>query len=240
VSFEVIPAIDLLKGQVVRLEKGDYRSSTVFSDEPVNVAQDWEGQGAPRLHIVDLDAARTGEQTNDHAIGGIIQRTAFPVQVAGGIRTIDAGRQWLALGADRVVLGTKALTDPDFLAEAVDAFGPQLVVAADARDGEVRVSGWEQGTGEDIVDAAERLAGAGVARLLVTDINVDGMLEGPNVDLYGELADAAHVPIIASGGVGSIDDILTLAKVPGVEGVVVGKALYVGAFDLGDAIKAVA
>ncbi len=239
-SFDVIPSIDLLKGQVVRLERGEYSAVTVFGDDPVAVAQDWEGQGGPRLHVVDLDGARSGEGTNERAVSGIIQRIAIPVQVAGGIRTIEAGDRWLATGADRVVLGTKALTDEVFLASAVEHFGDQLVVAADTRNGEVRVSGWEEGTGEDVIDAAERLAAAGVQRLLVTDIAVDGMLEGPNVDLYGELADAARIPIIASGGVSSIDDILALAKVPGVEGVVVGKALYVNAFDLGDAIKAVA
>lgn len=238
--FEVIPSIDLLKRQVVRLERGDYATPTVFGDDPVAVAQDWEGQGATRLHVVDLDGARTGKPSNDADVGGIIKQVALPVQVAGGIRSIEAGEQWLASGADRVVLGTRALNDEAFLAEAVERFGPQLVVAADARGGEVRVAGWEEGTGEDIVDAAERLAAAGVPRLLVTDISVDGMLEGPNVDLYSELIDAARIPIIASGGVSAIDDILALAKVPGLEGVIVGKALYVGAVDLGDAVKAVA
>jgi phosphoribosylformimino-5-aminoimidazole carboxamide ribotide isomerase len=237
-TFEVIASIDLLKGQVVRLERGDYKAATVFGTDPVAVAQDWEGQGAPRLHVVDLDGARTGEPSNEAAVSGIIQGIAVPVQVAGGIRSIEAGDQWLATGADRVILGTRALTDEAFLAEAVEHFGPQLVVAADCRNGEVRVAGWTEGTGEDIIDAAERLVAAGVTRLLVTDIAVDGMLEGPNVDLYSELVDATGVPIIASGGVSSIDDIISLAKVSGIEGVVVGKALYVGAFDLGDAIKA--
>lgn len=238
-SFEVIPSIDLLKGQVVRLEQGDYAAVTVFGTDPVTVAQDWEGQGASRLHVVDLDGARSGDGVNGYATSDIIQRIATPVQVAGGIRTLEAGDRWIATGADRVVLGTRALTDEVFLAQSVERFGPRLVVAADSKGGEVRVAGWQEGTGEDIVDAAERLATAGVQRLLVTDISVDGMLEGPNVDLYGELADAARIPVIASGGVSSIDDLLALAKVPGVEGAVVGKALYVGAFDLGDAIKAV-
>lgn len=239
-SFEVIPSIDLLKGQVVRLERGDYSTPTVFGDDPVAIAQDWEGQGASRLHVVDLDGARSGRCSNEAGVGGIIRQVAIPIQVAGGIRSIEAGDQWLATGADRVVLGTRALTDESFLAEAVEHFGPRLVVAADARAGEVRVAGWEEGTGEDIIDAAERLAAVGVPRLLVTDISVDGMLEGPNVDLYSELFDAARIPIVASGGVSSIDDVLAVARVAGVEGVIVGKALYVGAIDLGDAVKAVA
>jgi phosphoribosylformimino-5-aminoimidazole carboxamide ribotide isomerase len=238
-NFEVIPSIDLLKRRVVRLERGDYSTPTVFGTDPVATAQDWEGQGAPRIHVVDLDGARTGEPSNEADVGGIIKQVAVPVQVAGGIRTIEAGQRWLASGADRVVLGTRALTDESFLAEAVEAFGPQLVIAADARNGEVRVAGWEEGTGEDIVDAAERLAGAGVPRLLVTDITVDGMLEGANVDLYSELIDASGLPIIASGGVSSIEDVIALSHVRGLEGVIVGKALYVGAFDLGDAVKAV-
>ena len=239
-SFEVIPSIDLLKRQVVRLERGDYSTPTVFGTDPVAIAQDWEGQGAPRIHVVDLDGARTGVPSNEADVGGIIKQIAIPVQVAGGIRSIEAGQQWLAGGADRVVFGTRALTDEAFLAEAVEAFGPQLVIAADSRNGEVRVAGWEEGTGEDIVDAAERLAAAGVPRLLVTDITVDGMLEGPNVDLYTELIEASGLPIIASGGVSSIEDVIALSRVRGLEGVVVGKALYVGAFDLGDAVKAVA
>jgi phosphoribosylformimino-5-aminoimidazole carboxamide ribotide isomerase len=239
-SFEVIPSIDLLKRQVVRLERGDYSTPTVFGTDPVAIAQDWEGQGAPRIHVVDLDGARTGVPSNEADVGGIIKQIAIPVQVAGGIRSIEAGQQWLAGGADRVVFGTRALTDEAFLAEAVEAFGPQLVIAADSRNGEVRVAGWEEGTGEDIVDAAERLAAAGVPRLLVTDITVDGMLEGPNVDLYTELIEASGLPIIASGGVSSIEDVISLSRVRGLEGVVVGKALYVGAFDLGDAVKAVA
>jgi phosphoribosylformimino-5-aminoimidazole carboxamide ribotide isomerase len=238
-DFEVIPSIDLLKRQVVRLERGDYSTPTVFSSDPVSIAQDWEGQGAPRIHVVDLDGARTGAPSNEADVGGIIKQIAIPVQVAGGIRSIEAGERWLAGGADRVVLGTRALTDEAFLAEAVETFGPQLVIAADSRNGEIRVAGWEEGTGEDIVDAAERLAAAGVPRLLVTDITVDGMLEGPNVDLYTELIDASGLPIIASGGVSSIEDVITLSRVRGLEGVVVGKALYVGAFDLGDAVKAV-
>jgi phosphoribosylformimino-5-aminoimidazole carboxamide ribotide isomerase len=239
-TFEVIPSIDLLKGEVVRLERGIADAKTVFSDDPVGVAMDWEAQGATRLHVVDLDGAFSGSPENARAIGGMIQRIAIPVQVAGGIRTIEAAQDWLARGADRVVLGTKAITDEAFLLEAVEHLGPQLVVAPDAKSREVRVAGWQEGTGEDVVDAARRLTRSGVTRLLVTDITQDGMLAGPNVELLTEVAVASGVPMIASGGVSTIDDLRALAAVPGIEGAIVGRALYVGAFDLGDALKAVA
>jgi phosphoribosylformimino-5-aminoimidazole carboxamide ribotide isomerase len=238
-SFEVIPSIDLLKGQVVRLERGDYDRKTVFADDPLAVAIEFEGQGAKRLHVVDLEGAASGEPANRRAVSDIIQRLGIPVQVAGGIRSIEAAEDLLAIGADRVVIGTKALTDGSFLLRAVDVLGGSLVIAPDARAREVRISGWTEGTGEDVADAAKRLAGVGVQRLLVTDIGTDGMLTGPNVDLLAEVAAAAQVPVIASGGVSTIDDLRALARVPGLEGAIVGKALYVGAFDLGDAIKAV-
>jgi phosphoribosylformimino-5-aminoimidazole carboxamide ribotide isomerase len=239
-AFEVIPSIDLLQGQVVRLERGDYERKTVFADDPLEVAINFEGQGAERLHVVDLEGAVSGEPANRRTVSDIIQRVGVAVQVAGGIRSIEDAEDLLAIGADRVVLGTKALTDESFLLRAIDVLGPRLVIAPDAHGREVRVSGWTQGTGEDVIDAARRLARAGVPRLLVTDIGTDGMLTGPNIELLGEAAHASGVPVIASGGVSTINDLVALAKVPGIEGAIVGKALYVGAFDLGDAIKAVA
>ncbi len=239
-SFEVIPSIDLHKGQVVRLERGLLEAKTVFSDDPIDTAIDWEGQGAPRLHVVDLDGAFSGDQANKAAVSGIIKAVALPVQVAGGIRTIEAAEEWLALGAERIVVGTRALTDEAFLAELVEKIGSQLVVAPDTKGGEVRVSGWKEGTGEDVIDAVRRLVGLGAERLLVTDISQDGMLTGPNVDLLTDVTDACSVPVIASGGVSTIDDLRALAEVHGIEGAIVGKALYVGAFELGDAIKALA
>lgn len=239
-TLDVIPSIDLLKGQVVRLERGDYDKKTVYSDDPIGVAMDFEAQGATRLHVVDLDGAASGEPANAIAIGGIIQRIAIPVQVAGGIRSVERIEELLAKGADRVVLGTKALTDDTFLREALDRFADRIVVAPDAKGREVRTDGWTKGTGEDVVDACRRLAASGVRRLLVTDIGTDGTLSGPNVELLGEVASASGVPVIASGGVSAIDDLRSLAEVPGVVAAIVGKALYVKAFDLGDAIKAVA
>lgn len=239
-SFEVIPSIDLLGGQVVRLERGDYERKTVYSDDPCAVAEGFERDGAPRLHLVDLDGAASGDIVNRDTVGEIIGRLGIPVQVAGGIRSLPTAQALIDLGADRVVLGTKALTDESFLAQAVAALGDRLVVAPDARGREVRVEGWRQGTGEDVIDAVRRLAAAGVARLLVTDIGTDGMLAGPNVELLAEVAAASKTPVIASGGVSSIDDLRTLSAVSGIEGAIVGRALYAGAFELRDAVRAVA
>lgn len=239
-GFEVICAIDLSKGEVVRVLQGDLARKTVYATDPVAVAERWRSLGAPRLHVVDLDGAVSGEPRHAAVVARIVERIDVPVQVAGGIRSIDSARAWLDAGADRVVIGTKALTDDAFLAEAVSAFGPRLVVAADARDREIRVSGWREGSGEDVVDAARRMATAGVPRLLVTDVGRDGMLTGPAVELYAELVQAAGVPVIASGGVSGPGDLRALARMDGVEGAVVGRALYTGDLDLRDALEAVA
>ena len=239
-TLEVIPAIDLIEGKVVRVERGELDTKTVYSDDPVATAKEWEAQGAPRLHVVDLEGAVAGEPRNEEVVAAILSSLSIPVQVAGGIRTLDLAGRWADRGADRVVLGTKALTDESFLSLAIERLGSSLIVAPDAQGREVRISGWTQGTGEDIADAAKRLAAAGVARLLVTDVGRDGMLAGPNTELLGEVASAAGIPVIASGGVASIDDLRALIGVHGVEGVVVGKALYAGAIHLPEALKAVA
>ena len=239
-TFEVIPSVDILRGQVVRLRRGEPKAKTVYSDDPVAVAKDWEAQGAVRLHVVDLDGALAGEPSHQEMVTEILRQVDIPVQVAGGIRSADAGQRWIANGADRVVFGTAALTDLDVLSECVEALGSRLVVAPDALGREVRVAGWTEGTGEDVVDAVLRLAAAGVQRLLVTDIGQDGMLSGPNIDLLADVADAAGVPIIASGGVSSVDDLKALAAVDGIEGAIVGQALYTGAIELTEAVREVA
>jgi phosphoribosylformimino-5-aminoimidazole carboxamide ribotide isomerase len=239
-TFEIIPSVDILQGQVVRLRRGEPQAKTVYSSDPVAVAKDWEVQGAVRLHVVDLDGALAGEPSHQEMVTEIIRKADIPVQVAGGIRSVEAGQRWIANGADRVVFGTAALTDLEVLHECVDAFGSRLVVAPDALGREVRVSGWTEGTGEDVIDAVRRLAAAGVHRLLVTDIGQDGMLTGPNVDLLADVADAAGVPIIASGGVSSVDDLKALARLDGIEGAIVGQALYTGAIELTEAVMEVA
>jgi phosphoribosylformimino-5-aminoimidazole carboxamide ribotide isomerase len=237
-TFEVIPSVDVLDGEVVRLIRGDFATKTVYSHDPLATAKDWEARGATRLHVVDLEAALTGEPLQHEVIESIVTGAAVPVQVAGGIRTIESALHWIDAGADRVVLGTSALTDEAFLRDAIAALGPRLVVAPDSRDGQVYVSGWTKPTGESVVDAAKRLADAGVARLLVTDISTDGMLEGPNVELLSRVAATANIPVIASGGVANVDDLRALRAVPGIEGVIVGKALYDGALKLSEALSA--
>ncbi|MEX2537727.1 MAG: 1-(5-phosphoribosyl)-5-[(5-phosphoribosylamino)methylideneamino]imidazole-4-carboxamide isomerase [Actinomycetota bacterium] len=239
-TFEVIPAIDLIEGKVVRVERGEIGTKTVYGDDPVATAKEWEALGAPRLHVVDLEGAVAGEPRNREVIESIVRSLMIPVQVAGAIRSIELALEWLGAGADRVVLGTAALTDRDFLALSIERLGASLMVAPDAQGREVRISGWQEGTGEDVVDAAKRLASAGVPRLLVTDIRRDGMLAGPNTEILGEVASAAGIPVVASGGIASIDDLRVLNEVNGVEGVVVGKALYSGAIELSDALEAVA
>jgi phosphoribosylformimino-5-aminoimidazole carboxamide ribotide isomerase len=239
-TFEVIPSVDLLDGKVVRLERGDPSVKSVYSDDAVAVAKEWEARGAPRLHVVDLEGAMSGEPAQYAIVEAVVAALGIPVQVAGGIRSVDAAKRWISLGADRVVLGTAALTDQIVLEEAVAALGPRLIVAPDALGREVRVDGWTKGTGEDVVDASRRLAAAGVPRLLVTDIAQDGTLMGVNVDLLEEITTAAGVPLIASGGVASTDELRVLSQIAGVEAAIVGKALYAGAFGLEDALKVVA
>lgn len=239
-TFEVVPSVDILGGEVVRLRRGDPGNKTVYSDDPVAVARDWAAQGAVRLHVVDLDGALRGEPGHAGVVARIISSVEVPVQVAGGIRSAEAARAWLEAGADRVVLGTAALTDPVVLRECVEAAGPALVIAPDALGREVRVAGWTAGTGEDVADACRRLAAAGVPRLLVTDVGTDGMLSGPNTALMAEAAAAAGVPILASGGVSGVADLRALAGVEGVEGAIVGQALYSGALELPAAIREVA
>jgi len=239
-TFEVIPSVDILDGEVVRLQRGDPSKKTVYSDDPVGTAKDWEAQGAPRIHVVDLDGALAGEPVQYEIVEEIVRVIGIPIQVAGGIRSADEAETWVARGADRVVLGTAALTNFDVLNETVERIGPRLIVAADAFGREVRIDGWTMATGEDVVVASQRLAAAGVHRLLVTDIARDGVLSGPNVGLLAEIAKAAGVPVVASGGVSSVDDLLALAKVDGIEGAIVGRALYDDAFELADAVKVVA
>jgi phosphoribosylformimino-5-aminoimidazole carboxamide ribotide isomerase len=238
-SFEIVPSVDILGGEVVRLRRGEPQAKTVYSDDPIAVAKDWEAQGAPRLHVVDLDAALGGDQQSA-VVEQIVRNAGIPVQVAGGVRTAEAGRRWVEAGADRVIFGTAALTDLGVLHDAIETLGPRLVVAPDALGREVRIAGWTKGTGEDVVDASRRLAAAGVERLLVTDIGQDGTLGGPNVDLLRDVAQAARIPVIASGGVATVDDVRALAAVPGIEGVIVGQALYSGAIELSQAMGALA
>ncbi|MEM1115723.1 MAG: 1-(5-phosphoribosyl)-5-[(5-phosphoribosylamino)methylideneamino]imidazole-4-carboxamide isomerase [Bacteroidota bacterium] len=234
----LIPAIDLRGGRCVRLRQGRYEDETVYFEDPVRMAKLWRVMNAKVLHLVDLDAARTasGEATSDNrtVIEAAAEALDIPVQVGGGIRTLDDIQAMLDLGVYRVVLGTAAVREPDLVSEAVQRFGAgRIVVGIDAKDGEVRTEGWEAGSGVGAVDLAVDMEARGVRRFVYTDISRDGTLEGPNVVAYREMADAlGRAHITASGGVGGYRDLLALQALEpfGVDSVVVGRALYENQF----------
>jgi phosphoribosylformimino-5-aminoimidazole carboxamide ribotide isomerase len=236
VAFTLIPAIDLKAGRCVRLLQGRAEAETVFSDDPVATARNWQAQGAPRLHVVDLDGAFAGGPAQTEIVRAIIAALTIPVQVGGGLRDITAVEQVLEAGARWAVVGTRAALDPAFLGEVCGAFEGRIVVSVDASDGKVAVDGW---TRVLELDATSLARGAGAAAVLYTDIARDGTQSGPNVWSTEAVARAAGIPVLASGGVGSLDDIRQLAGIPGVEGAIVGRALYSGAVDLRRALAEV-
>jgi phosphoribosylformimino-5-aminoimidazole carboxamide ribotide isomerase len=235
---EVIPAIDLRGGRCVRLVQGDYDREIVFSDDPVAIAQRWERDGAPRLHIVDLDGAREGRPVNGETVRDILEAVAAPVQVSGGVRDLESVEAWLAAGADRVVLGTAAVRDPALAAEACRRHGERIVVSIDARDGLFAAEGWREATGERAEDLLRRLASLGVQRFVYTDIARDGTLTSPNYEAVEALVRATSAAIIAAGGVAEVSHLVRLAEL-GVEGAIVGLALYEGQVQLAEALAAV-
>lgn len=236
--MEIIPAIDLRGGRCVRLHQGDFALETVFSDDPVAMAQRWQREGGPRLHLVDLDGAASGEPAHLEIISAILDALDIPVQVGGGIRSAETARAWLEAGVDRVVIGTAAVRNPTMVAEVCRVHGAgRVVVSVDARDGMVALQGWQEASEVSVLELAGRMAGLGVERLLYTDIARDGMLSGPDLETNSRLAQETGLAILASGGVSSVDDIHNLALI-GVEGVIVGRALYTGAVSLPEAIAA--
>ena len=237
--MEVIPAIDLRGGRCVRLHQGDFGQETVFSDDPLATALRWQELGARRLHLVDLDGAATGRPAHLAIIADIVAALDIPAQVGGGIRSIDAARAWLAAGVERVVIGTAAVHDPAMVQDLCRDYGSgRVIVAVDARDGTVAVRGWTESGQITALELARRMAGRGVTRLLYTDIARDGALTGPDVDTSARLARETGMALLASGGVASVADIRSLAAAGGIEGVIVGRALYTGAVSLPEAIAA--
>ena len=238
-SLIVFPAIDLKGGQVVRLAEGDMARATVYGDDPAAQALLFADAGAEHLHVVDLDGAFAGESVNGDAVRGIV--AAFPghVQLGGGIRTPAAVEAWFDLGVARVVIGTAALENPQFVRDMAAAFPGGIVVAVDARDGMVATKGWADVSTTSATDLARRFEDAGVAAVLFTDVGRDGLLKGCNVPATVDLARAVDIPVIASGGVAGIADIhmLALHARDGVEGVITGRALYDGRLDLAAAIS---
>ena len=229
------PAIDLKQGEVVRLRRGEMREATVFNRDPADQARRFAGDGAAWLHLVDLDGAFAGTPVNRPAVAAILASVAIPCQVGGGIRdaaTIDA---WLAAGIARVILGTAALRDPALVRAACRRHPDRIAVGIDARGGKVAVEGWAETSEVAALDLAQRFADAGVAAVIFTDVDRDGLLAGANLAATVELARALPIPVIASGGVAALDE-LTALKAAGVAGAIVGRALYDGTIDLRDAL----
>ena len=232
-TFEVVPAVDVADGAVVQLVQGERGTETQYGD-PVEAAERWIDAGARSLHMVDLDGAFDGERANAAAIEAVVDAVSVPVQLGGGIRSADDAIALIDRGVDRVVLGTAALEDPAIVAEISDARPNSVVVSLDARDGEVVVSGWTEGTGVAPPAAADRFADRGAAAILFTNVDVEGRLDGVATDPVRDLVDATDLPVIASGGVATIDDVRALREA-GAAAVVVGTALYEGRFTLAEA-----
>ncbi len=235
----IIPAIDLRGGKCVRLMRGDYDQETVYGDDPVAMGRRWVEEGATFLHVVDLDGALQGQTMNGSAIAGLCASLAIPIEVGGGVRTVERAGALLGMGVDRVIFGTAALEEPEIVAEACDRFAGRIAVGIDARDGKVAVKGWTETSEVEAIDLARRMQDAGASRIIYTDISRDGTEEGVNADATAALAEALEIPVIASGGVGSLDHIRALMphEKSGIEGVIVGRALYTGAVKLADAIQ---
>ena len=231
----LIPAIDLKDGKCVRLRQGDLSDATVFSEDPVAMARHWVAQGARRLHLVDLNGARSGRPVNEGVIKKIIAAVGneIPVQLGGGIRDLDTIERYIDDGVALVVIGTAAVKNPGFLQDACSAFGGHVIVSLDARDGKVATDGWSTLTGHDVIDLARKFEDYGVEAILYTDIGRDGMMSGVNIEATVELARAVKIPVIASGGVSSMADIERLCAVEaeGVEAAILGRSLYEGALD---------
>lgn len=233
------PAIDLKDGQAVRLLRGDMEKSTVFNDDPAAQAMDFVAAGCEWLHLVDLNGAFAGEPVNAAAVEAILERCKVPAQLGGGIRDMGTIERWLDNGLQRVILGTVAVENPDLVREAAKAFPGHVAVGIDARNGRVATKGWAEETNVMVTDLARSFEDAGVAAIIYTDINRDGAMQGPNVEATADLARAVSIPVIASGGVSSLDDLIALRDCgAGLNGAISGRALYDGAIDLQEALAA--
>lgn len=234
--MEVIPAIDLKGGKCVRLYQGDYSRETVFSEDPIEVALRWQGLGARRLHIVDLDGAAKGELCHASLIEEMVRSLKIPIQLGGGLRRIEAIEQVVALGVERAILGTAAIEDNALIQEACRRFGERIIVSIDAWDGYVATHGWRERTGVTAIELVQSMESLGVRRFVYTDIARDGTLSQPNFDSIAELVAKTSLPIIASGGISSLEHLKKLAQL-GAEAAIVGRALYTGDLDLGEVLR---
>ena len=241
--FELIPAIDLLGGEAVRLSQGDYDQATVYDPDPANVAKRFCDAGIKRLHVVDLEGAKAGRPVAGDAVKRILSVVGdLPVQLGGGLRTLEGIEEALGWGLDRVILGTVALRDPALVKDAAAKYPGRIVVGIDARDGRVAVEGWLEASETTAIDLGKKFEDAGVAAIVNTDIARDGMLTGPNIAQTAALAEAVGIPVIVSGGVATNQDIVDSAaeRAKGICGVIVGRAIYTGGVDLDEALRQVA
>ncbi|MDG2252759.1 MAG: 1-(5-phosphoribosyl)-5-[(5-phosphoribosylamino)methylideneamino]imidazole-4-carboxamide isomerase [Methylophilaceae bacterium] len=231
----IIPAIDLKDGKCVRLKQGRMDESTIFSENPAEIAKQWFNQGARRLHLVDLDGAFAGKPVNDNAIKSIVSELGreIPIQLGGGIRNLNTVESFLNSGVDSIIIGTAAVTHPEFLKEACREFPGQIIVGLDAKDGDVAINGWAKLTGHNVIDLARKFEEYGAESIIYTDIGRDGMLGGVNIDATVRLSESLSVPVVASGGVSNLKDIENLCEVSniGIRGVITGRAIYEGSLD---------
>ena len=234
--MKIFPAIDLYEGKAVRLLKGNYNDLTVYSENPIEIAKDFESQGATELHTVDLEGARDGGTPNIEIIKDFVKNTNLNVEVGGGIRSMETVEAYLNAGVRRVILGTAAVTDEKFLVEAVEKYGDKIAVGADIKDGKVAIKGWVEKSEYSTCDFFEKLEKIGVSTVICTDISKDGAMQGTNRELYKELSEKFSVNIIASGGVSSLDDVKALNDMS-LFGAIIGKAYYTGAIKISDALE---
>lgn len=232
----IYPAIDLFEGKAVRLYKGDYAQMTVYSENPVEVALDFQRKGASCIHLVDLEGAKSGATPNYETVCAIKKTTGLFCEIGGGIRSMEVVERYLSAGIDRVILGTAAVTDEAFLHAAVEQYGEKIAVGIDIKDGFVAIKGWTEKSGQKAMDFCEKMQNLGVKTLICTDISKDGAMQGANHGLYQKLSEKFALQIIASGGVSSLEDVKRLAAME-IHGAIIGKAYYTGAIDLKEAIE---
>ena len=232
----IYPAIDLYEGKAVRLYKGDYAEMTVYSDNPIEIARDFQVSGATHIHMVDLEGAKSGTTPKFETVCYIKNNTDLFVEIGGGVRTMEVIDRYIGAGVDRVILGTSAVSNPDFVKEATDKYGEKIAVGVDIKDGFVAVKGWTEKSTIDAFDFCLQMQDIGVKTLICTDISKDGAMKGTNHELYNELSQKCNMQIIASGGVSSIDDVIKLAD-KNIYGAIIGKAYYTKAINLKEAIE---
>lgn len=235
--MHIFPAIDLYDKKAVRLLKGDYNQMTIYSDNPAEFALDFEKQGAKYIHIVDLEGAKSGDTPNIDVIRSIVAETSLFCEVGGGIRSLETAEKYISAGVNRIILGTAAVVDDDFLKSAIKEYGDKVAVGADIKDGFVAVKGWTEKSSYSCFDFCKKMQGLGVKTLICTDISKDGAMNGTNHELYKELSESFSMQITASGGVSSIEDVKRLASL-GIYGAIIGKAYYTKAISIKDALEA--